>query len=441
MTEQPNIKKSIKVNELTSYLEEISDIRAEIKQKGENKRLFSRGQENINWDIQPTVFRGSLLKDESKMIQKAYARNPSEFRNYVSPFERLTKLQHYGLSTRLLDVTLNPMVALYFACQDCNERMTDRDICNNQISKESNPSGIVYCQLDFGYSHNSPEVGILSAISEMDMEDMTLKSCLQKLKENGTLSASQFSAYLKNDYKEFIKIIRGNYFVISNFSNERLIRQSGAFLLPGCINIKWNEDHVEESPIQKAKDSLIDEFTSRRFEIPADAKSNILDELDMYNINEASLFPELEHQMRYIKSIHQNNTIGMVDNFSRLNLNSPPKIPQDDTNNTVPKFQDDDEGTKKLIKSSVYKWTPPGVSKDVIYKIFEDNLVIDWYKKDQVLSKIRTEINRSIENSERYTPDGSEKWANVIVNMVIQDLGKWDEVIKENNAKLGHKED
>lgn len=441
MTEQPKIKKPIKVNELTGYLEEISSIRAEIKEKGENKRIFSRGQENINWDIRPTVFRGSLLKDESKMIQKAYARNPSEFRNYVSPFERLTKLQHYGLSTRLLDVTLNPMVALYFACQDCNERITDRNNCSKQTPKDTNPSGIVYCQLDFGYSHDSPEVGILSAISEMDMEDMTLKSCLQILKENGTLSDSQFSAYQKYDYKEFIKIIRGNYFVISNFSNERLIRQSGAFLIPGCINIKWNEDNVEESPIQKAKDSLIDEFTSRRFEIPADAKSNILDELDMYNINEASLFPELEHQMRYIKSIHQNNTTGMVDNFSRLNLNSPQKIQQDDTNNTVPKFQDDDDdGTKEMIRFSVSKWTPPGVSKEVIYKIFEDNLVIDWYKKDQVLSKIRTEINRSIEKSERYTPDGSEKWANVIVNMVILDIGKMDEVIKEKNAMLGHKE-
>lgn len=440
MTERPKIKKPIKVNELTGYLEEISEIRREIKNDGENKRLFSRGQENINWNIQPTVFRGSLLIDESKMIQKAYARNPSEFRNYVSPFERLTKLQHYGLSTRLLDVTLNPMVALYFACQDCNERMTNRDNCSKQIPKESNPSGVVYCQLDFGYSHDSPEVGILSAISEMDMEDMTLKSCLLKLKENSTLSESQFTAYQKNDYKEFIRILLGNYFVISNFSNERLIRQSGAFLIPGCINIKWNEDNIEESPIQKAKDSLIDEFTSRRFEIPADAKSNILDELDMYNINEASLFPELEHQMRYIKSIHLNNTIGMVDNFSRLNPNSSPKIHQDDTNNTVPMFQDDEEGTKEMIWSSVSKWTPPGVSKDVIYKIFEENLVIDWYKKDQVLSKIRTEINRSIENSERYTPDGSEKWANVIVNMVIHDLGKWDEVIKEKNAMLGHKE-
>jgi len=332
-------------------------------------------------------------------------------------------------------------VALYFACQDCNEQMADRDNCSKQTPKDGNPSGVVYCQLDFGYSHNSPEVGILSAISEMDMDDVTLKSCLLKLKENGTLSESQFSAYQKNDYKEFIRILMGNYFVISNFSNERLIRQSGAFLIPGCINIKWNEDNVEESPIQKAKDSLIDEFTSRKFEIPADAKSNILDELDMYNINEASLFPELEHQMRYIKSIHQNNTTGMVDNFSRLNLNSPPKIQQNDTNNIVLEFQDEEERTKEMIRSSVSKWTPPGVSKDVIYKIFEDNLVIDWYKKDQVLGKIRTEINRSIENSERYTPDGSEKWANVIVNMVITEIGKMDEVIKEKNAMLGHKED
>jgi len=336
------------------------------------------------------------------------------------------------------------MVALYFACEKSEEIVIDEI---NQHSQKIEQNGVVYCQLEYGNTFDSMEVRILSALSEMDQEKITLKSCLEKLQENKTLSSHQVDTYTNNKYREFIKILQSNYFVISNFSNERLIRQSGAFFLPGCVNIKIDKDNIDESIIQKATYNFNNEFTSRIIEIPADAKSDILEELNQYNINEASLFPELEHQMKHIKSRHQNKTKGMVDTFSKITQETSDTIGSNDknetnkTDNTLPPFQYDDETTKERIRSSVSKWTPLGVSNEVIYKIFEDNLVIDWYKKDQVLSKIRTEINRSIENSKRYTPDGSEKWANVVVNMVIQDLGKWDEVIKENNAKLGHKED
>jgi len=37
---------------------------------------------------------------------------------YVDDLQLLSDLQHYGIATRLIDVTSNPMTALWFACQD-----------------------------------------------------------------------------------------------------------------------------------------------------------------------------------------------------------------------------------------------------------------------------------------------------------------------------------
>ena len=89
--------------------------------EGSNERFFFRGQSNKNWDVRPCLFRENNLTIESDIISEACARAPFEFGGR-SAFERLTKLQHYGLPTRMLDVTLNPLVALYFACAKCEDK-------------------------------------------------------------------------------------------------------------------------------------------------------------------------------------------------------------------------------------------------------------------------------------------------------------------------------
>ena len=62
------------------------------------------------------------------------------------------------------------------------------------------------------------------------------------------------------------------YFVISTFNNERLIRQSGAFLLSGSINIQLNKSDYGASRIEKSSCSLNSQFASERIIIPAGSK-------------------------------------------------------------------------------------------------------------------------------------------------------------------------
>lgn len=54
-------------------------------------------------------------------------------------------------------------------------------------------------------------------------------------------------------------------------------------------------------------------FNNTFFYILGENKQEIIKDLDLLGINEASLFPELEHQLSYIKFIHQVQTQAVSD--------------------------------------------------------------------------------------------------------------------------------
>ena len=79
-------------------------------------------------------------------------------------------------------------------------------------------------------------------------------------------------------------------------SNSRIIKQSGSFLIFGINDEKNKPALVPEKWIVEIKKEELD------FTVNHESKKEILRELDTLEINESTLFPELENQSRYLKT-------------------------------------------------------------------------------------------------------------------------------------------
>lgn len=83
-------------------------------EKGENF-LYYRGVGHIVYPELPGSLRGNNRFFEDQYYKLAKTTHPDELAN-LSYLDRIAKIQHYGWPSRLMDVTSNPLVALYMAC-------------------------------------------------------------------------------------------------------------------------------------------------------------------------------------------------------------------------------------------------------------------------------------------------------------------------------------
>ena len=97
--------------------------------------LLYRGLANADWGVESAAYRRIKKMGEAKLI---FEEIPGVFKNYISlllekaslrdfrthegnelsDLKLLARLQHYGAATCLIDFTQNPLVALWFACQE-----------------------------------------------------------------------------------------------------------------------------------------------------------------------------------------------------------------------------------------------------------------------------------------------------------------------------------
>lgn len=219
--------------------------------------------------------------------------------------------------------------------------------------------------------------------------------------------------------------IQRNYFVISNLNNERLVRQSGSFLISGKYNVQL-KGKIRQSIVKRAYSDVQDEFELQSFRIPAGRKSAILEELSFYNINEGTLFPELEHQMAYIKSNYANIQKPMADRFVKI------EVPVTNIREVCDLDISDDK-VDEIIQRVLRDEINPAFF-DESYIAIQENLMPDWYRKEIGLSKVRLALTDTLDNG---TPIGramAKRAAQSIVEKIVNAIAQESNTATSDNS-------
>lgn len=274
-----------------SSIEEYAGEIFSLKENHTDNMMYYRGHSRLNYLLQPGIKREKhWLENESIMYQELLVRCAQDFIRCQTHLDYLVEMQHYGLPTRLLDITENPLVALYFACcSNVNDLGEIIVLCTK-------PVNVKYAKSD--------TVAILSALPTLsyDEQENLYQLCTNGIRERDDEEyrklAGKLAAEVKSRNPAFEPRIRkddllGHVFVIPVRNNQRIIKQEGSFIVCG-LDEEYDEDYFLDS--LRCRDDK-----NKRIIFVVEEKNKILEELDVLSINRASLFPEIDDVAEYIR--------------------------------------------------------------------------------------------------------------------------------------------
>ena len=253
--------------------------------QNDHETLFYRGHANANYQLQPSIRRKlEWLHNEREMYNELLINCPADFGNCATHLEKLVKMQHYGLPTRLLDITKNPLVALYFACEskfECYGEIVLIAAEKDQVKYPHSDTASILSSLPaFSYSEQRSFAALAQdvGITQKDFNER-----IMRLLHEIRLEKPAFLAEIEKE--DLLKDI----VILAIKNNDRIVKQDGAFILCGLLE---DLDILNKFKYRKNHKTLV---------VLVKNKEKILQQLSTFSINRATLFPEIECVSDYVK--------------------------------------------------------------------------------------------------------------------------------------------
>ena len=247
---------------------------------------FFRGVGDCIYKEIPGVLRGNRLKNEDAAYREFKLKFTKELHN-LNLIETLTEMQHYELPTRLLDITSNPLVGLYMACNKIYTGDPFQVRYGEVIIYFPRKNDVLY--------FDSDKVQMLSALpllSEKEKDEL-LYSNIPSETPPSLVKLLDFLKRMNLGFENRIEKgdLKKTFIVKVGMINDRILAQSGAFIISGL----GDENLVEKSFL-----------STRNYElgfprIIIKNKKKIYDELLSLDISDSKMFPDMDHTANYIK--------------------------------------------------------------------------------------------------------------------------------------------